>query len=146
MIQILGRVLVSNSIAQVLTSNVLTAINFDLELADNADAHDTINNTRITINHNYFNLIRFRARANFAFAANTTYLISIRKNGAAIVPAVVFSGNSAADGLSVMSLPLESYWIPCVLGDFFELFANQSSIGNLNFNINGWLEAELGYN
>lgn len=146
MIQILGRVLIFNSVNQSIPTSVFTPINFDTEITDNADAFDPkINNTKIFINHNYFNLIRFKAKGSFAFAATTSYSLIMRKNGANITPVgVSVSGGSNPDGSSTSTLNLSSYWINCKLNDFFELYVNQNSIGNLNFIALSWLEAELG--
>lgn len=144
MINILGFVVIRNSVNQLAVSTINTPINFDLEIFDNCDSHDSkVNNSRITVTDN-FNVVKFTANCRMAFQAATLYVLTIIKNGVSLTPSVACNGYPSASGNGNTLISLSSYWIPCIKGDFFELQINQNGAGDINILSNSWFMAEFG--
>ena len=116
---------------QSISNATATAITFNSEVFDTDGFHDnTTNNTRITIPSGKAGKYLLIAQVSFAANATGARIIKLYKNGTLFQLASVTSAAPATDFTVLTGTNIVS----ATVGDYFELFAEQSSGGNLNLN------------
>jgi hypothetical protein len=118
--------------AQSLTNNTDTAVTFNSEVFDTDGFHDnSTNNSRITIPSGKAGKYLLTAQISFAANAAGVRVIKIFKNGSILMLPSVIAPAPATDFTVINNTTL----VDASVGDYFEVFALQSSGGALNLNI-----------
>jgi hypothetical protein len=119
---------------QSLTNNTVTAVTFNSELFDTDAFHDnSTNNSRITIPSGKAGKYLLVSAISFAGNATGTRIARIHKNGSLFTIPSILSAAPVADYTILSTTTL----VDAQVGDYFEVFALQSSGGALNLNENG---------
>jgi hypothetical protein len=117
--------------AQSLTNNTVTAVTFNSEVFDTDAFHDnSTNNSRITIPSGKAGKYLLVSQISFAGNASGTRLARIHKNGSLLMIPSIMDAAPAADFTILSTTTL----VDAQVGDYFEVFALQSSGGALNLN------------
>jgi hypothetical protein len=118
--------------AQSLTNNTDTAVTFNSEVFDTDGFHDnSTNNSRITIPSGKAGKYLLTAQISFAANATGVRVVKIFKNGSILMLPSVIAPAPATDFTVINNTTL----VNASVGDYFEVFALQSSGGALNLNI-----------
>ena len=116
---------------QSISNATATAITFNSEVFDTDGFHDnSTNNSRITIPSGKAGKYLLIAQVSFAANATGARIIKLYKNGTLLQLASVTSAAPSTDFTVLTGTNIVS----ASVGDYFELFAEQSSGGNLNLN------------
>jgi len=108
-----------------------TAITFNSEVFDSDGFHDnTTNNSRITIPSGKAGKYLLITQVSFAANASGVRIIKLYKNGAEFMLPQVVDPSPATDYTVVNSTTL----VDAAVGDYYQIFAEQTSGGNLNLN------------
>ena len=117
-----------NSGAQTLANNTATAITFDSEHFDTDGFHSTSTNTsRITIPTGKGGYYLFLAFAEWSNSSSGRRYLLLKKNGSGGVEFETLAPPSTASPSAIFY-----YITSTAVGDYFEIFGEQSSGGNLN--------------
>ena len=118
--------------AQSISNATATAVTFNSEVFDTDGFHDnSTNNSRITIPSGKAGKYLLIAQMSFAANATGARIIKLYKNGSLFQLASV----TAAAPVTDFTVLTGTNIVSAAVGDYFELFAEQSSGGNLNLNI-----------
>ena len=109
------------SVAQTIPSGIVTPITMDAELVDTDNVHSLVTNTsRLTI----VTAGRYRLVGQTSYPANATGFRSLRLTKDGTTQSVVRVLNNGASVAVLLQIYDE---ITCVVGDYLELYAEQSS-------------------
>jgi hypothetical protein len=123
---------VQSTATQSLVNNTLTAVIWDSETHDIGGWHDNVtNNTRLTVPSGV-NYVVVAAGIEFANNATGLRACTMRKNGSGIAGMGASMINAQADGSNATRINVVSAPLAVTAGDYFELFAQQTSGGALN--------------
>ena len=116
---------------QSISNATATAVTFNSEVFDTDGFHDnSTNNSRITIPSGKAGKYLLTAQVSFAANATGARIIKIYKNGSLLMLGNVLSAAPSTDFTVINNTTL----VDAAVGDYFEVFAEQSSGGNLNLN------------
>jgi hypothetical protein len=119
------------SSAQSLTNNTESAVTFNSEVFDTDGFHDnSTNNSRITIPSGKAGKYLLTAQISFAANATGARVVKFKKNGSDFMLGNVIAAAPATDFTVINNSTL----VNASVGDYFEVFALQSSGGSLNLN------------
>ena len=117
---------------QSISNATATAVTFNSEVFDTDGFHDnSTNNSRITIPSGKAGKYLLTAQISYAANATGARIIKIYKNGSLLMLGNVLSAAPATDFTVINNTTL----VNAAVADYFEVFAEQSSGGNLNLNI-----------
>lgn len=119
-----------SSAVQSINDSTFTAVTLDAESYDVGVMHDNVTaNTHVTVPTGGDGLYLITAQASFAANATGVRALELKKSGTAITDTQIVAANV------VQYVPLQDIQV-LVAGDYIEMFAFQSSGGNLNV-VNG---------
>ena len=120
----------------------ITALSFNTESVDTDGFHDNVtNNSRLTVPSG---VSRVRLAGQVALnniSSSQTFTVDIRKNGAAVLPALARLDQIVA-GSGNDRLQIFSSAIVCSAGDYFELRFSTNSDTSIDITTNSWFEIE----
>lgn len=116
---------------QSISNATATAITFNSEVFDSDGFHDnSTNNSRITIPSGKAGKYLITTQVSFAANASGARIIKLYKNGSEFMLPQVVDPAPATDFTVLNSTTL----VNATVGDYYEIFAEQTSGGNLNLN------------
>lgn len=122
-------------------TNTWTSIQWVVEIFDNNDVWVVSSPTRITI-PNGFTKVNLKAYVPFVNSSTGYRYSQIRKNGTG--NPIVMRAQAAQNETGLF---MDTGWISCVAGDYFEVLANSSNgedvLGSGTWGGSAWFEAEF---